>query len=402
MMTLGGQTFAKAYAAIAQALGCAKSTDACGAAGPPSSLAAQPFFEAALGGAGSAYCKNFANCTTAVANKEFDNIATQSVWSMWSDLDKGAFTFARSMMNTPLASTAPCPGSTSTSPCGANGQITGNIALNTSLGYGNYNGAFFTLRTNDWHGITTQQNFTWSKSLGTASVVQSTSSFTLDDPFNIGLQYGPQIFDRKFVYNVFVVYNPPWFKNQPGVLGRLLGGWSLAPVFAAGSGLPIEAFTVNGTGQAFGGADANTYGDIENAIPTASLGSTSHVHYGVCTGASAASCSIGNSGFGLNVFKDPAAAWANLRQPILGLDTKDGGAGFFRGLPYWNMDMSLRKKINITERVNFEFQTTFTNVLNHVVFLDPSLDTSNPSAFGTSGGQANTPRQMEFGLRVNW
>jgi len=316
---------------------------------------------------------------------------------MWSDLDAGAFNFARSMMNTPLPGSAPCPGSTSTAACGRNGQVTGEVALNSSVGYGNYNGGFFTVRTNDWHGFTTQQNFTYSKSLGTGAFVQASSAYAADDSFNIPTMYGLQGFDRKFVYNVFLVYNPPWFKSQSGFLGHVLGGWSFSPVFAAGSGAPVESYTVNGVGQAFGSADANISFDNENAIPTSSLGGTSHVNYGVN-----GSGGIGTSGFGLNVFKDPAAAWAKLRQPILGFDTNDGGVGILRGLPYWNMDMGLKKRVNITERINFEFDTAFTNILNHVRFADPSFDTSSPSSFGTSSGQANTPRQMEFGLRVNW
>jgi len=88
------------------------------------------------------------------------------------------------------------------------------------------------------------------------------------------------------------------------------------------------------------------------------------------------------------------------------LDTHDGGWGVIRGLPYWNMDLSIRKNFKITERFNFEFQTVIANVLNHVVFLDPPgdyLDTSaGPDGFGTVAGQGSTPRTMEFGLRLSF
>src|SRR5438552_12719889 len=60
MMTLGGQTFAQAYAAVETAMGCVQSAGACGANGVPT-VASQPFFEAALSGTG--YCTGFANCT---------------------------------------------------------------------------------------------------------------------------------------------------------------------------------------------------------------------------------------------------------------------------------------------------------------------------------------------------
>ena len=101
----------------------------------------------------------------------------------------------------------------------------------------------------------------------------------------------------------------------------------------------------------------------------------------------------------------------SIRQPILGYDTKDGGIGVLRGLGYWNVDFSLKKNFEITERVSFEAQAVFLNLFNHVVFFDPGfggaqsndyLDTSSPSTSGTSPGQGNTPRAMEFGFRVNF
>ena len=89
------------------------------------------------------------------------------------------------------------------------------------------------------------------------------------------------------------------------------------------------------------------------------------------------------------------------------MDTKDGGWGVIRGLGYWNMDLSLRKNIKITEKFNFEFQMVTVNLFNHPVFYDPGpgdyLDTSSgPDGFGTLPGQGNTPRTMEFGLRLSF
>jgi len=128
------------------------------------------------------------------------------------------------------------------------------------------------------------------------------------------------------------------------------------------------------------------------------------VHYGV------KGKNVGTSGKGLNIFADPDAAWAKVRDPILGLDARNSGYGIFRGFPYWNLDMSLVKSFKIAERFSLTFHTVFTNVLNHVQFNDPNgyfsntgnLDASNPASFGTIGAQLNTPRQMEFGLRVDF
>jgi hypothetical protein len=43
-----------------------------------------------------------------------------------------------------------------------------------------------------------------------------------------------------------------------------------------------------------------------------------------------------------------------------------------------------------------------TNVFNHPVFFDPSLDPTNPGGWGVISGQGNNPRQMQFGLRFQF
>ena len=399
MMTKGGQTFAKAYANTVIAYcgnGNVNNMGGGNCIGNANAVTPQPFFETALAGTG--YCNGFSSCTAAVVANEGNNgtgnLGIQNVWSLYSDLDNGGFNFPRSMMNTPL------PGQ-----YGANGQLTSGVGMNASIGYGNYNALFITLKSQDWHGVTMQSNFTWSRALGTGAEVQATSAATAPDPFNLRTGYGLQAFDRPFIYNFYAVYQPHWYKGQSGFLGHVLGGWTIAPVFTAGSGLPITLGTINGGGQAFGEGDSVNYfgyGVSENAIPINPVYGNASAHYNV-----AGSNGIGTSGFGLNMFSNPAAAYNNVRQPILGYDTRDGGFGVYRGLPYWNVDMSIKKNFKITERFNADFQVVFTNVFNHNQLGDPGgdyLDTSNPAGWGVLPGTvtATSPRQMEFGLRLSF
>ena len=404
MMTKGGQTFAKAYANAVIGYcgnGDPKNMGGGNCIGNTAAVAPQPFFEAALAGTG--YCNGFANCTQAVlaneGNNGTGNLSIQNVWSLYSDLDNGGFNFPRSMQNTPLN----CP---TGNEIGCNGQLSSGVGLNTSIGYGNYNGMFITFKTQAWKGLTMQSNFTWSKALGTGAEVQATSAATAPDVFNLGTGYGYQAFDRRFVYNLFVVYQPNFYKSQSGFLGHLLGGWTFAPVFTAGSALPITVGTINGGGQAFGEGDSVNYfgyGISENAIPLVPFNGNSSAHYNV-TGSNG----IGDGGLPVNMFKDPQAAWNQIRQPILGYDTRDGGFGVLRGLPYWNLDLSVKKNFRITERLAAEAQFVFTNVLNHNQFGDVAqaggnyLDTSNPGTFGTLPGTVSqtAPRQIQFGARL--
>jgi hypothetical protein len=258
------------------------------------------------------------------------------------------------MMNTPI------PGS----PLGGNGQMTSGIAVNASVGHGNYNGAFVSLKTNNWHHVTLTQNFTYSKALGTGAVVQASSEYTTNDPYNLNNMYGVQNFNRKFVYNVYALIDEPWYKSQQGFIGRVAGGWSLAPIFAAGSGAPVYCNTES-DGQSFGEADGANFFSNEQCIFTGAHPYGSHLYANCGQG-----CGNGS--------------------PIV-------------GLPYWNVDMRLVKNIRVVERVGLQFEYTVTNVFNHVVFYDGAL---NPffgaSNFGQTTAQGNNPRAMQFGLRLTF
>jgi hypothetical protein len=56
----------------------------------------------------------------------------------------------------------------------------------------------------------------------------------------------------------------------------------------------------------------------------------------------------------------------------LGIDSRhNGGAGTLRGLPFWNVDLSVKKDVMVTERYHVEFSSIFTNVFNHNQLFDP-------------------------------
>ncbi|MBV9434555.1 MAG: carboxypeptidase regulatory-like domain-containing protein, partial [Acidobacteria bacterium] len=431
MMTLGGQSFSSAYASLETALGCTTSVSACNSTIPPqfladgktanpafaafvNSLPQQAFFTSSLN---ASFCTGnykgtggtpLPNCTAALVNSQVTNLVQQRVWSLWTALDKGG---------TKAGFNFPCSMLTCLGPGQQAAQLSTGFSLNANNGYGNYNGGFVTLRMNDYKGLTLQQNFTYSKALGTGAVTQSTSSYTANDPFNISNMYGLQSWDRKFIYNLFLVYQPPYYKNQQGVLGHLLGGWNFSPIFAAGSGAPDYCNTRTDA-QAFGGGDGTNFSDNEQCLFNGkNPGNSQHgnvlggadpnkINVGTsvaqCTNANCTAINPGGVPVGINMFSNPVAVFDQFYNPILGVNTRDGGAGSIRGLPYWNMDLSVRKNFKITERVNTEFQFLFLNVLNHMQFADPTLSTSTPSTWGVLNTQGNTPRQIEFGLRVNF
>jgi hypothetical protein len=392
MMVKGGQAFESAYAALEKQLGCATSVGACIAATPPTTVTPQPFFETALAGTG--YCTGYASCTAAVMANEFGNLQAQAVWSLWSDLDNGGFNFgAPTMFNNGTAANP--------------AMASSGLALNASIGYGNYNGGFITLITQNWHGFLIHNNFTYSKALGTGAVVQASSEYTPNDPYDLSKMYGVQNFNRKFVYNSYLVWQDPYFKGQRGVLGRALGGWSVAPIMTAGNGEPVYCNT-NTDAQGFGGGDGANYFDNEQCVFTSKYTGSSHSHYGVSGGADSFGNSVGTavegaaSGQQINLFKDPVSVWNQVRAPILGLDTKNPGDGPIIGMPYWNVDMSVQKNFKVFESTSITLGMIFTNVFNHNVMSDGGMSLGYSAGWGVEGSQLNTPRNIEFGMRASF
>jgi hypothetical protein len=386
MMTLGGQTFADAYAKLYVAICGLGPTCANNAYTGP----AQPFFEAALANPGGNFCAGFANCSAAVAAKELARFQATRVSDLWADLNaSNSWVLGKTMLSD---------------------QAT-EIGLKTALGYGNYNAAFFTFTVRDWHGITAVSNFTWGKALGTGALTQRSSGGNWLDVYNPKGNYGLATFDYKFLYSLGVTYRPEFFKSKKGFLGHLLNGWSVSPFLTAQSGLPTR---INYSGAGGCGADCQSFGQtgnsnsgasgFESAIPIVPFNIRPTANRGV-----AGSNGIGtNNTEGINMFADPAAVFAMFRRCILGLDTSCGGTGNLRGLPRWNVDATLAKEIKFTERVGLQFTMQFTNVFNHFQPNDPRDNSANnlrlnqPTNFGKITNAVYDPRQVEWGMRVHF
>jgi hypothetical protein len=377
MTTLGGQSFAQAFSALYSA-GLSTGVN-------PGSVPTQPFFEAALGGAGSAYCTGFASCTAAVASKNASLFKYVQVSDIWARLNAApSWVLGRTMITSnPLQATT--------------------VNMTTSLGYGNYNALFVTFRARDYHGLTAVSNFTWGRSLGTAGLAQYNSSNTTLDAWNLQANYGPQNFDIKFVYNIAMYYQPPYFKGQHGVLGHILGGWTFSPLFTAQSGPgTAPGYSQAGVSQSFGEVSSTSASGstADNAVGAAPFTGGNSAHNNV-----SGSGGVGtNNPTGINMFTNPAAVLAEFRPCVLGIDTSCGGYYNIRGLPTWNVDLSIVKDIGIfKERIGATLFIQITNVLNHFQPPNPSLAIDNPATFGTiTGSQANTPRNMEFGLKIHF
>jgi hypothetical protein len=408
MLTLNGQSFASAYLAIEAAFGCTTAANICSKGAAPTNVAMQPFFESALGGSNSVFCKG--NCTAAlVANTKFAGyFRAQDVFTIWQALDNNTggaassattpqFNFARSLMGT----------ATSNTTYGSAGQIVSGLYQDTPNGYSNYHGGYVSFKVSSFHGITLQENLTYSKALGLQPGNQSASGGSDVDNFNPGEQYGRQGFDQRIIFNTFIVYQTPWYKNQNGIIGRAAGGWTLSPVVTAGTGQPLVC-TGNNSGQSFGGNDGANLTDTENCVFNTPYTGGYQTHRGVlgATDPTYAAISVGQSvhagapSAAVNMFSNPVSVYDSVRPLILGLDNRSGGAGRISGLPYLNVDFSIKKKLVVYKKYSLELTGVFQNVMNHLDFANPSLTLQTPASWGVTKTQGNSPRQIQMGIRA--
>jgi hypothetical protein len=278
----------------------------------------------------------------------------------------------------------------------------------------NYSAFVVTLRNNSWRGLMFDMNYTFSKSLDTVGAVQNAAEYH-STSFNFNADYGPSFFNRPHVFNAIFNYDLPFGGNHRltsshAPINKLISGWYTAGIFRASSGLP-NLVTVSG--QSFGGG--LIFGINAGMVPNVPIGSVGggSTHSNICStgagsGGNGPNCAGGGTGTGLNFFSNPASAIKDFSQVLISSNKNDGRDSPIEGLPFWNFDMSLGKSTSITERLKLVFAADFFNIFNHVNFLDPSLDVTNPSTFGVINTQLvpadriQGSRWIQLSLRVNF
>jgi hypothetical protein len=384
-----GQTFAQAFDVVASALRAGQSVTA---------LGSQAWFENQLSaGWGAATCGAGFTNTQCIANNHTQDFIFGGVTNIFSDMSGIRDSVGLSAFNSLQQQ---------------------DLGVHVSNDISNYHAFVATLRNRGWRGLTFDMNYTFSKSLDQEGRVQTFTNGYFDS-FNPRASYGPSYFDRAHIYNALFSYDLPFGRGHrlnfgPMAVNHVIGGWHLAGIFRASSGVPLVAAQ---SGLAFGGGIV-TSNNVDE-IPTATTSSFgSGLHSGVtgspatCLGAGQAA-GTGSAATGLNYFANPGAAYCMFRPILLSSDTSSGRGNPLRGFGSWNQDLSIGKTTTITERLRLEFSADFFNVFNNVTFADPGvggsasfMDMTNPAAFGVISAQAvpgnrlSGSRWIQFGLRV--
>jgi hypothetical protein len=114
----------------------------------------------------------------------------------------------------------------------------------------NYNALVTEVQKRFSKGLQFQFSFTWSRLMdqGSDLFTGSTTTGGYSQPFyfasnnNPKFAYGPGAFDHQKNFKGIFTYELPFLKNQPGFLGRVLGGWQLSALYQGYSGHPIDVY----------------------------------------------------------------------------------------------------------------------------------------------------------------
>jgi hypothetical protein len=227
-------------------------------------------------------------------------------------------------------------------------------------------------------GFSAGVHYTWSSFIDTASEVFNPSSGEVavsQDSFNRSADRGRSTYDRPHRLTGNFVYELPWFQNQVGMKGHLLGGWQINGFFTFQSGAP---FTVlNGSDPAGALSGINTL--VGDAIrPNL------------------------NTNLPLSTMTVPeimAAGGSSLFQRITAAQrVGSAGRNILRADGINNLDLGIFKNTSIGENQRLQFRAEFNNATNTRDFGIPEgrVNSSNfLNQWGTNGGN----RRIVLGVR---
>jgi hypothetical protein len=269
----------------------------------------------------------------------------------------------------------------------------GELQIFYNGGYSSYNALQLQARKiSTSHGVQFQANYTWGKDMTDADSVWNTGATNPQNPNCIKCEYAPAAYSvvQRFVANF--EYDLPFGRLDAlsGLPRRLTNGWEVLGIFQAQTGYPFTVSSPYGTLQyGNGGSDRPFFLQEANRSPSEGSGPQffSNAVIGTTNGA-------GTGYFALPTVTSPVAGVGSVMPGpgTLGRDTFTA--------PGWpNLDFSVIKDTQLTERMQLQFRAEFFNIMNFATFGGPATTVGSPG-FGFTGSTATTERQIQFGLRL--
>ncbi len=280
----------------------------------------------------------------------------------------------------------------------------GIVGERANSGFSDYNALQTQFRTNQlFNQLTMQAGYTYSKTTDNASEIFGTfgGGTTIaipQNPFDPKTgEHGLSGLDFPNVFTLNMVEQLPFFKEQHGFMGHLLGGWQLSGDYIWASGqtyTPLEVALANATeaGDFFdNGFQANFNGGAGSARPFLGNPSAPANTVGIfcgdvlgpagCTAAGVNANqlislnSLNGSGNVVSVSNQQVRFIANtgMSEALFGTPFGNVPRNYLRDAPSNIVNFSVSKRLKLGERASFTFRATMDNAFNH-----PNFATVNP------------------------
>src|SRR5271156_3242013 len=263
-----------------------------------------------------------------------------------------------------------------------------NILDNFSNGTSSYNALQLSVERHLNHGLQFQSNFTWSKTMDTASSGNiSFGTNQLPNPFDLGYNRGISAENVPFIWVTNLIYTTPSLRDKNPFIRETLGSWEVGGIVTLQSGFP---FGISG-GEGNNNSGSLQFGDRADVV----------------------------SGQPLDVRQGGKSQWLNQYFNIAAFTNNaagtfgDSGKNMFQAPPFRTMDLLIAKNWTFLERYRLQFRWEMFNAFNTPSFGAPNATVPNnggclvltsPQCAATGFGQitgegAVLPRVMQAGLK---
>lgn len=279
-----------------------------------------------------------------------------------------------------------------------------DVNLIRDNGSSTYHSLQFQARQSLSKGLQFTAGYTWSKSIDNASDYspgQTTNDRSFaQNQFDFRNERAVSAYDIPHRFILSHVWQLPFFVEQKGLAGKLLGGWTFSSINQWQKGIPYTVLSGPRRGIGDVNLDGNASGALDNARASCLAGGTSFT-FGVASSIPAPAARGVNG----------TANTANFRyvQPLLG-NSGTCGRNTERINNLLNFDWTLSKNIKLFEPsflgsgpVRLEYRADFFNVFNTPYLTAAGDDYRNVSSpnFGIVNA-AGATRRIQMALRLTW
>ena len=270
------------------------------------------------------------------------------------------------------------------------GVITDRLPVFTS----NYNSLQASLNRRFSKGLTVQLGYTWSRLLTTNPQDRSLGTY---NTYDLKQSYGPSTLNTPQMFVASYVYDLPFYRNQNGFVGKLLGGWEISGITTIQTG---QSLTITQGSDPF--AAVSVPNSVGSCVISATVTSCPLYPGGLGMTRSGSTIQVRADQIGSVGGPKTAAQFFNtagFTDAVGHFGSSRPGAIYGPGLQVW--DMSLIKNIRFAERVSLQLRLETFNTFNHgnPSSIDTGVD--DGASFGTVNAW-HDPRNVQIGAKVNF